>query len=73
MQEDSPYIFPLYTEVMGKGKPKAEEGDRSQPEVPHKQLTEQNLTRYTEDIQQMDLLIEVGIHVFRKRDLEIFH
>ena len=63
MQEDSPYIFPLYTEVVGKGKPKAKEGDRSQPEVPQKQLTEWNLTRYTEDIQQMDLLIEVGIHV----------
>ena len=76
-QEDSPCTFPLYTEVMGKGKAKAEEG--AQPEVPKKQLTEEdlkelNLPMYgevptvpqqnptTEDIQHnIDLSIEVGI------------
>lgn len=60
MMQDSP-TFPLYTEVMNKGTPKAEEGDGSQadvlqkqltegsqPEVPQKQLTE-------EDIKELDL------------------
>ena len=82
MQEDSPHTFPLYTEVMHtEGKPKAEKGKRSRPEVPQKQLTkekelnlptdediptvpQQNLI--TEDVQQVDLLIEVQI--FKIRD-----
>ena len=37
-QQDSP-TFPLYTEVMSKGKAKPEEGEGS-PEVPQKKLTE---------------------------------
>ena len=42
INQDSP-TFPLYTEVMGKGNSKAEEGDGSQPEVPQKQLTQEDL------------------------------
>ena len=65
MQEDSQSTFPLYAEVKDiKWKHKREEGDGSEPKVPHKQLTEdlneeiptvpqQNLT--TDDIQQMGL------------------
>ena len=41
-QQDSP-TFPLYTEVMGKEKPNTVEGDGSQPELPQKQLTEEDL------------------------------
>ena len=42
VHQDSP-TFPLYTEVMGKGKHKAEEGDGSQPEVPQKKLMDEDL------------------------------
>ena len=71
LAEDSP-ANALYTEVMGKLKPKVVEGDSS-PDVPQKQLTEedldvlmdeevptvpqQNVT--TEDIQRMDLSAKV--------------
>ena len=41
MQEDS-LTFHLYTEVMGKGKPKVKEGDGS-PEIPQKQFTVEDL------------------------------
>ena len=37
--QDSP-TFPLYTEVMNKGTPKAEEGDGSQAETLQKQVTD---------------------------------
>ena len=61
MMQDSP-TFPLYTEVMNKGTPKAEEGDGSKPDTLHKQqLTEgsqpevpqKQLTK--EDIKELDL------------------
>ena len=43
IDQESP-TSPLYTEIMGKGKPKGEEGDDgSQPEVPQKQLTQEDL------------------------------
>jgi hypothetical protein len=47
-QQDSS-IFPLYTEVMGKGKPKAKQGEakaeegEGSPEVPQKKLMEEDL------------------------------
>ena len=66
-QQDSP-TFPLYTDMMGKGKAKAEEGEGS-PEVPQKKLTEEDLKemyvptaeeiptvpKQSEDVQQMGL------------------
>ena len=42
IDQESP-TSPLYTEIMGKGKPKGEEGDGSQPEVPQKQFTQEGL------------------------------
>ena len=43
IQKDSP-TFPLYAVVMGKEKPRTEDGDDgSQPEVPMKRLTEEDL------------------------------
>ena len=44
MQED----FRLYSVVMCTGKPKAEEGGGSQPEVPQKHLTKDDLNLPTD-------------------------
>ena len=56
--QNSP-TFPLYSEIMCKGKPKAGERNWSQPEVTKKQLTEKELNLLTDEgvptIPQQDL------------------
>ena len=53
LQDDSP-TFPVYAVVMGKEKPRAEDGDVGpQPKVPPKQLTEEDLL-----IGELNLLVD---------------
>ncbi len=64
--QDSP-IFPLYTDVMNKGKPKAEEGDASLPEVPQPEVPQKQLTE--EDIKELNLPTAEEIPTVPKQSL----
>ena len=73
MQSDSP-TFPLYTEVMGKGKTTAREGEEVKPDLPQKKLSVQEvreLNSVTEedipDVPEQNLTKED--EDFRKLDL----